>query len=1192
MSTRAAARALALDGSEEKSVSLKKNNKNVNGNNKRRGGSPDVVLAFHGDKNAMTTTKKKNRKSEKNASTTPTIEGKIVHLPSNSNNGNRDDDDDGSDADDDDKDAKVTTPRPNPTLLLNKKWTKESIRFDGKTFRLVNEVHKNVPPSSTTVVAVVVDGNNNDHDSNNVSNGARSASNVEENTATMNDGLALPRSRKKTHAAAALETSKKNGALDDEGEGLEKDVNAKVAPRKKEKSVDRVVTNDDFRIISSQEQQSLSSQEQHRMKHEEKRQAYNAMSTRGKKGRPKKDEMISEEEGVILCKMCENELKNKDGSKFRKYFCCDACVANTSSTFVPSIGVSVLFCQQCRKPHLKDEFDYGMRSCRESLNIHRVARLKRTGKYNESKHGATAKNNNYNGNFQESRGEKNEEKGGSRTLDYLEEQPRSPSLRIKSELSSFFTSENPKDFMVEETLGGSKERQQNMDKVYVKSIADAFRRERDVYTKEIEKYGLEQAAFDKAIVPGGSAYNPVARLVVPEIPSGTLSVFPPAMTKSDRAIFGAMRKTAHEPDVEIEVRRSWELNQASEDGVHVKVKNASPSDLHPDLVHFVREAFAMEPLAIEDAGTPEVSPRAKAQGREDSPRNNKKTSEDLLGTIRPGCVSFSLWVSDPGVLENEFGRSIFCSRDHSLFNRLRGAFVKGVANIVQDEETKATIVADRDENSVYLRHRNVMIMTEEEKIIANATKPRIFHVSARSVLSDSIASIAIIGANLLGENSYLNVKFNDEVHEVCLDPELNTSLQYSILPRDEHMNVTPVMIRTYVRFSTKAFSSPSETSTRSARVSGIAILSSFASLFKAPPSKVKLATLQIVRDCNASEAEPIVVTTSKRIHREIRSCLCSEDDPQVMGTITRRAFLSCAKNCEDERVATGVVTKCTVDAMEALKLHALATELRRLDLERFFVSTQKALANVCDPFSEVMLSISLFASSNKFYGRVKKVASPEVCAELRKKLSFSHAPNICFVALMLLMHYSSIGRTSLYAQMRERFFLMMRMHALVFAWYSVNITAKVLFETSNAVVNTHTDSMELREEFRCPQKARISGFLVVVFTASIISLMHSARPTWDIVMKICHTLGQLATAVCWQCNATETITTIIIVVAVQGTLSIPGYWTQMRAWRDVWMAHPFQKRTQKAREVFSVGSFHSTFDEDEDESEKNSKKTD
>jgi hypothetical protein len=446
-------------------------------------------------------------------------------------------------------------------------------------------------------------------------------------------------------------------------------------------------------------------------------------------------------------------------------------------------------------------------------------------------------------------------------------------------------------------------------------------------------------------------------------------------------------------------------------------------------------------------------------------------------------------------------------------------------------------------------------------MIANATKPRIFHVSARSVLSDSIASIAIIGANLLGENSYLNVKFDDEVHEVCLDPELNTSLQYSILPRDEHMNVTPVMIRTYVRFSTKAFSSPSETSTRSAGVSGIAILSSFASLFKAPPSKVKLATLQIVRDCNASEAEPIVVTTSKRIHREIRSCLCSEDDPQVMGTITRRAFLSCAKNCEDERVATGVVTKCTVDAMEALKLHALANELRRLDLERFFVSTQKALANVCDPFSEVLLSISMFASSNKFYGRVKKVVSPEVCAELRKKLSF---------------------------------FLVMRMHALVFAWYSVNITTKVLFETSNAVVNTHTDSMKLREEFRCPQKFRISGFLVVVFTASIVSLMHSARPTWDIVMKICHTLGQLATAVCWQCNSTETIMAIIIAVVVQGTLSVPGYWTQMRAWRDVWMAHPFQKRTQKAREVFSVGSFHSTFDkdEDEDESEKNSKKTD
>ena len=91
-----------------------------------------------------------------------------------------------------------------------------------------------------------------------------------------------------------------------------------------------------------------------------------------------------ETNGVILCKMCENEQKNEKGSKFRKYFCCDACVLRTSSTFVPSIGVSVLFCQQCRKPHLKDEFEYGMKSCRESLNVHRIARLKRTGKYDLS----------------------------------------------------------------------------------------------------------------------------------------------------------------------------------------------------------------------------------------------------------------------------------------------------------------------------------------------------------------------------------------------------------------------------------------------------------------------------------------------------------------------------------------------------------------------------------------------------------------------------------------------------------------------------------------------------------------------------------------------------------------------------------------------------------------------------------------
>ena len=37
------------------------------------------------------------------------------------------------------------------------------------------------------------------------------------------------------------------------------------------------------------------------------------------------------------------------------------------------------------------------------------------------------------------------------------------------------------------------------------------------------------------------------------------------------------------------------------------------------------------------------------------------------------------------------------------------------------------------------------------------------------------------------------------------------------------------------------------------------------------------------------------------------------------------------KNCEDERVATGAVTKCTIDAMDALNLRALANELRQLD---------------------------------------------------------------------------------------------------------------------------------------------------------------------------------------------------------------------------------------------------------------------
>ena len=619
--------------------------------------------------------------------------------------------------------------------------------------------------------------------------------------------------------------------------------------------------------------------------------------------------------GVILCKMCENEQKNEKGSKFRKYFCCDACVLRTSSTFVPSIGVSVLFCQQCRKPHLKDEFEYGMKSCRESLNVHRIARLKRAGKYDDLSEGRRTSN-----------GDEKATAERSSTAGERSARGCVATTRKKEEGGSFVC-DSSRDAS-EESLEDIRKQQQNLDKEHVKSIGNAFRNERDQYTEKIGKYGLEQAAFDKALV-GGSIYNPVAKLVIPDISPDIFSVFPPALTKSDRLVFHAMRKTAYEADIEMEVRRSWELNQASEDGVHVKVQNASPPDLHPDLVHFVRDALRMEPLAIGDGGEEAAqSPRAGTTDGKDLPHDNN--SNDLLGTVRPGCVSFSFWVSDPQVLETEFAHSIFHSGDNSLFNRLRVAFVKGVRNSVQDEKTKATVVVERGRNSVSVRHRNIEIMTKVEKMIGDATKPQVFHVSARSVLSGYVASIAIIGANLLGENSYLNIKFNDEVQEVCLDPEVNTTLEYSILQRDEHMNVTPVMIRTYVRFNKSAFSSRNKKNTSNGGVD-TALLSSVASLFQASSSKVKLATLQIVRDCNASEAEPIVVTTSKRIHREIHANFCSREDPQVMGTITRRAFLTCAKNCEDERVATGAVTKCTIDAMDALNLRALANELRQFD---------------------------------------------------------------------------------------------------------------------------------------------------------------------------------------------------------------------------------------------------------------------
>lgn len=982
---------------------------------------------------------------------------------------------------------------------LFKRWTKDSIAFDGRTFRVANEsIRKEIN---------------------------------EKEKKEKDEILPLEKEEEKESQSKGVARRKERNGEDDDFDATE----------------------GGSRIIPSHEQQTLSPRKQKRFKLEEQRKAYNASINRGRKGRPRKGEM-ERNHGVILCKMCENEQKNEKGSKFRKYFCCDACVLRTSSTFVPSIGVSVLFCQQCRKPHLKDEFEYGMKSCRESLNVHRIARLKRAGKYDLSEGRRTS-------NGDEKATAERSSTAGERSARVCVATTR------KKEEGGSFVCDSSRDAS-EEFLEDVRKQQQNLDKEHVKSIGNAFRNERDQYTEKIGKYGLEQAALDKALV-GGSTYNPVAKLVIPDISPDIFSVFPPALTKSDRLVFHAMRKTAYEADIEMEVRRSWELNQASEDGVHVKVQNASPPDLHPDLVHFVRDALRMEPLAIGDGGEEAAqSPRARTTDGKDLPHDNN--SNDLLGTVRPGCVSFSFWVSDPQVLETEFAQSIFHSGDNSLFNRLRAAFVKGVRNSVQDEKTKATVVVERGRNSVSVRHRNIEIMTKVEKMIGDATKPQVFHVSARSVLSGYVASIAIIGANLLGENSYLNIKFNDEVQEVCLDPEVNTTLEYSILERDEHMNVTPVMIRTYVRFNKSAFSSRNKKNTSNGGVD-TALLSSVASLFQASSSKVKLATLQIVRDCNASEAEPIVVTTSKRIHREIHANFCSREDPQVMGTITRRAFLSCAKNCEDERVATGVVTKCTIDAMDALNLRALANELRRLDRERFYVSIQKALANVCDPYAEVLLSGFLFASANKFYRKVRKIASPEACAKLRKKLFLSHAPNIFFVALMLLMYYSSVTRTSLYSKMRERFLLAMRIHAMFYGWFSIHAATSVVFESVNATVDSDTKHLKLVENFRCPQLERFSGFIVVVVTAAIISLMHSARPTWDVTVKILHTALQVATAVCWQCTTGETIVMIVLVVSIQGILTVPMFWTQKRAWKGVWMAHPYQIRTQKAREVFSVG---------------------
>ena len=502
---------------------------------------------------------------------------------------------------------------------LFKKWTKDSIAFDGRTFRVANEsMRKEIDEKE----------------------------------------------KKEKDEIRPLEKEE------------EKESQSKVFARRKERNGENDFdATDGSRIILSHEQQTLSPREQKRFKLEEQRKTYNASISRGRKGRPRKGEM--ERNGAILCKMCENEQKNEKGSKFRKYFCCDACVLRTSSTFVPSIGVSVLFCQQCRKPHLKDEFEYGMKSCQESLNVHRIARLKRAGKYDLSEgrrtsNGDAATAEHSSTGEKRARGSVETRKNNANNIMNNNDDNK---VSGRGEEGGSFVCDSSRDAS-EESLEDIRKQQQNLDKEHVKSIGNAFRNARDQYTEEIGKYGLEQAAFDKALV-GGSTYNPVAKLVIPDISPEIFSVFPPALTKSDRLVFHAMRKTAYEADIEMEVRRSWELNQASEDGVHVKVQNASPADFHPDLVHFVRDALRMEPLAIGDDGEEAAqSPRAGTTDGKDLPHDNN--SNDLLGTVRPGCVSFSFWVSDPQVLETEFAHSIFHSGDNSLFNRLRAAFVKCV----------------------------------------------------------------------------------------------------------------------------------------------------------------------------------------------------------------------------------------------------------------------------------------------------------------------------------------------------------------------------------------------------------------------------------------------------------------------------------------------------------------------------------
>ena len=873
-----------------------------------------------------------------------------------------------------------------------------------------------------------------------------------------------------------------------------------------------------------------------------------------KKGRPKKQDRRSKS-GLMRCKMCENTLENAPGSKFKKYFCCDTCVVNPSATFVPSLKVSVFFCQQCRKPHISEEFDLHMKSCRESLKIHRLARLKRQGKFdlmNEIMSGDEAvlgdDNLQQESRVNERRTNTKSAKRNKKDDDDVKVEdgfiPKSPNLQLGSKLSMFTKQMNSEEIGDEI----AEKRVFNDGEAHARAVTEAFKNEREMYSAELTQYGIEPSLFEDALVPIENWY--FSNLNIPEIfGRGITSYVTPVMTKDDRSVFAALRKSSAELDIELEVKRSWDLNKASEDGIHIKAKTATPQDLHPDLVHFVRSALKMKPIWDDDEGNELTNMEVMNTDQSAvSVGENKVQKNKLLGTIRPGCVSFSIWVNDPEVMHR-------FEEDQGIMDRMRRAFLLGIKSTSEDDE--------REQKSVILRQQKKTLMTDSECLVSDKVRPRIFHVSARAVLADKVTAITIIGANLLGENSYLNVKFNDEIEEVNLNPEENKSLHYSILPRDEYLNVTPVMIRTYVRFSNQSF----KRKIGSAREGLYAKLDSFTSRFEAHPTRVKLATLQVIRDCNASDAEPIVATDSVKIYEEIFNKFSKPEDPQVMGTLTRSAFMSCAKNCEDERVATGIVSRCTADAMESLGLRSFADELRRIDKERFFVSIQKSVMTVCDPWAHIFMTCSMFASAFKPYQKVKKVTMPIVYNALAKNLLLAYLPNVLLTAILLVRKEKS-------ERYRERYYVVLRLYTICFAIVTIQKCTSIFFRSFEMVKDPNARHLEFVQAYRCPQKAYTGGFLIVVSSGSIFTLMHSARPAWDLCIKTLHTLFQLYVAIRWQCNAVEVFHVFLIVVGAFSVLAIPGYWTQRRAWRTVWLAHPYEKRLRlkEKEELFSIGN--------------------